>query len=154
MDDKTFTSYPENKLNKAPRLPAATWKRWKHQCINDNPIISQKLFWSDARTFVPLIRYYLFLHCSSVSTLAEINGQSTSVTSESTETLHVFTFLDFVTEQEDLISSEHGATRLIHPRDLQVGGVRWFCRRNTDAKLTLLSWALTAHKNTVNCYRL
>lgn len=44
--------------------------------------------------------------------------------------LNVFTFLDFVTEQEDLVSSEHRATRLVHPRDLQVGGVRRLCNRN------------------------
>lgn len=44
--------------------------------------------------------------------------------------LNVFTFLDFVTEQEDLVSSEHRAARLIHPRDFQVGGVRRLCNRN------------------------
>lgn len=44
--------------------------------------------------------------------------------------LNVFTFLDFVTEQEDLVSSEHRAARLIHPRDFQVGGVGRLCSRN------------------------
>lgn len=34
------------------------------------------------------------------------------------------TFLDFVTEQVDLLSSGHTAGGPIHPHDLQVGGVR------------------------------
>lgn len=42
----------------------------------------------------------------------------------------MFTFLDFVAEQEDLVSSEHRAARLIHAGDLQVGGVGRLCRRN------------------------
>lgn len=34
------------------------------------------------------------------------------------------TFLDFVAEQVDLLSSGHAAGGPIHPHDLQVGGVR------------------------------